>query len=319
MRISVVIVTHRGGPLLAACLASVRAQVHAPHDVLVVVSNDREVHVDAPALQLRENVGYARAANAGIAGTAGEPLLLNDDTRLDAGCLAALAAAFRGDGVYQPRIRLADGTERLDNVGHGLFPDGAVWARGRGGPDLPLPGAAGGFSGAAVLFARSTWNTLGGFDPRFGSFGEDVDLSLRLLRRGVPITAVPEALVWHHLGASWGRTSPAKLRAIERNRLRAAVRSLPLTALATMPLWTGARYAAFAALAAAGRGPGEGVGAEARRAALVGLAEGLRDAPTWWRARREDRPAWRRGELATWRALWEGRARWSDVARGPAG
>lgn len=319
MRISVVIVTHRGGPLLAACLASLRAQTHAPHEVLVVVSNDAEVPVEGPALQLRENVGYARASNAGIAATAGEPLLLNDDTRLDPGCLAALAAAFRGEGVYQPRIRLADGTERLDNVGHGLFPDGAVWARGRGGPDVPLPGAAGGFSGAAVLFARSTWNALGGFDPRFGSFGEDVDLSLRLLRRGVPVTPVPDALVWHHLGATWGRTSPEKLRAIERNRLRAAVRSLPLTALATMPLWTGARYATFAALAAAGRGPGEGVGAEARRAALIGLAEGLRDAPTWWRDRRADRSTWRRGELGTWRALWAARARWSDVARGPGG
>ncbi len=319
MRIAAVIVTHLGGPLLAECLASLRAQTRPPDDVLVVVSNDAEVEVEGRQLQLRENVGYARAANAGIAATAGEPLLLNDDTRLDPGCLAALEAAFTGPGVYQPRIVLADGTGRLDNVGHGLFPDGAVWARGRGGPDMPIPGAPGGFSGAAVLFARATWEALGGFDARFGSFGEDVDLSLRLLRRGVPITPVPDAAVWHHLGASWGRTNPVKLRAIERNRIRAAVRSLPLTALATLPAWTLGRYAAFAALAAAGRGPGEGVGPEARRAALTGLVEGLRDAPAWWADRRADRPTWTRGERATWRALWDGRARWADVARASGG
>ncbi|MFN7146170.1 MAG: glycosyltransferase family 2 protein [Myxococcota bacterium] len=315
MRISVVIVTHVGGRLLGECLASLRAQTRPPDEVLVVVSNDAVVPVDGPALQLRANVGYARAANAGIAATSGEPLLLNDDTRLEPGCLAALAAAWRGEGVYQPRILLADGSGRVDNIGHGLFPDGAVWARGRNGPDAPLRGAPGGFSGAAVLFARATWDALGGFDARFGSFGEDVDLSLRLLRRGVPVTPVPDAVVWHHLGATWGRASPAKLRAIERNRVRAAVRSLPAGALLTMPAWTAARYALFAGLAATGRGPGDGVGPEARRAAVVGLLEGLRDAPTWWRERRRDRATWARGEIATWRALWAGRARWGDVAR----
>jgi len=316
MRIAAVIVTHLGGPLLAECLASLAAQTRPPDEVLVVVSADNIVPVvGADALQLRANVGYARAANAGIAATAGEPLLLNDDTRLAPGCLAALEAAYTGLGVYQPRIRLADGSGRLDNMGHGLFPDGAVWARGRNGPDAPIGGVPGGFSGAAVLFSRETWAALGGFDPRFGSFGEDVDLSLRLLRRGIPVTPVPEAVVEHHLGASWGRTGAAKLRAIERNRVRAAVRSLPITALLTMPAWTAGRYALFAALAARGRGPGDGVSPEARRAALAGLAEGVRDAPTWWRERRADRVAWTRGELATWRALWDVRARWEDVAR----
>lgn len=316
MRIALVIVTHAGGRLLDECLASIAAQTRPADDVLVVVSNDATLPVAAPALQLRENVGYARAANAGIAAVQGEPFLLNDDTRLDPDCLAALERAFTGAGALQPRIRLADGSGRLDNIGHGLFPDGAVWARGRNGPDRPLPGAPGGFSGAAVLFARRTWDQLGGFDERFGSFGEDVDLSLRMLRRGIPITPVPDALVWHHLGATWGRTHPAKLRAIERNRIRAAVRSLPATALLTLPVWSAGRYALFAALAAAGRGPGEGVGPEARTAALRGLAEGLADAPTWWADRRRDRPEWTRGERATWRALWETRARWSDVSRG---
>ncbi|MFZ5479721.1 MAG: glycosyltransferase family 2 protein [Myxococcota bacterium] len=304
--------THRAGELLAACLASLRAQTRGADEVLVVVSNTR-VEVDAPALQLGENVGYARAANAGAAATTGELLLLNDDTRLHPGCLAALEAAWRGPGVYQPRIVLPGGT--LDNVGHGFFPDGFVWARGRDGPDAPLPGEPGGFSGAAVLVARGVWRALGGFDERFDSFGEDVDLSLRLMRRGIPVTAVHDARVEHLLGATYGRTGPDKVRRIERNRVRAAIRSLPATALVTMPLWTAARYALLAGLAADGRGPGRGVPERSRRAALEGIAEGLRDVPTWWRARAEDRPHWTRGELAMWRAMLAGRARWEDLCR----
>ncbi len=314
MRLSAVIVTHAGGQLLADCLASLSRQTRAADEVLVVVSNT-VLPVDAPALQLGENVGYARAANAGARATTGEVLLLNDDTRLDPGCVAALHDAWRGAGIYQPRIRLADGSGRLDNIGHGFFPDGFVWARGRNGQDVPQRGRPGGFSGAAVLLARQIWDAIGGFDERFGSFSEDVDASLRLMRRGIAITPVPDAVVEHHLGATWGRDRPEKLRLMERNRVRAAVRSLPLVALATLPLLTASRLALLGTLAAAGRGPGRGVPAESRRAALRGMVEGVADVPTAWRLRGEDRAHWTRGEFAMCRALWEGRARLSDVIR----
>ena len=105
------------------------------------------------------------------------------------------------------------------------------------------------------------------------------------------------------------------MRRIERNRVRAAVRSLPATALLTMPLWTGARLAAFGALAARGQGPGRELEPGAARAALAGLVDGLRDAPAWWGERRKDAPGWERGEVAMWRALWRGRVRWEDVWR----
>lgn len=311
---SVVIVTHLGGPLLEACLASVYAQSELPSALLVVVSN-HALSVGAPSLQLGENVGYARAANAGVAAVEGDVLLLNDDTRLDPECLAALARARRREGLYAPRIVLADGTERLDNLGHGFFPDGFVWARGRLGPTAPPPGVPGAASGAAVLVTRSTWNDLGGFDARFGAYGEDIDLSLRWMRRGGGVVPVPDAVVYHHLGATYGRTGPEKLRQIERNRVRSAVRSLPWTALVSMPVWTTARLALFATLAARGHGPGQDVGNDARLAAVLGILDGVRDAPEWWADRRAERPTWRRGEVAMWRALWRGRARWEDVRR----
>lgn len=314
MHLSVVIVTHRADHLLQACLDSVRPQ--RPDTLLVVVSNEHRP-VDAPALQLLENVGYARAANAGVAAVPGDVLLLNDDTVLHPDCLAALRAAWRGRGVYQPRIELADGSG-MDNFGHGIFPDGFVWARGRHRPYRPFATPPAAFSGAAVLFARSVWDELGGFDVRFGSFAEDVDLSLRMMRRAIPLVPVPDAIVAHHLGATFGRTSPEKVFNIERNRMRAAVRSLPVTALLSMPAWTGARYLLFAALAGMDRGPGQGVGEEARRAAVSGLLQGLKDMPAWWEERAKDRPHWQRGEREMWQALWQGRVRMEDVWHSPS-
>jgi GT2 family glycosyltransferase len=309
-----VVVTHRGGPLLDACLASLRAQTRPVDELLVVVSNT-QLPVDAPALQLGENVGYARAANAGGRATRGAIFLLNDDTRLDPDCVARLAARMDGEGVWQPRILQTDG--RMDNLGHGLFPDGAVWARGRNGPAEADPGPPAGFSGAAVLISRGLWDAHGGFDERMGSFGEDVDLSLRLLRAGHRICVVHDAVVVHHLGASWGRTSPEKIRLIERNRVRAAVRSLPTAAVALLPATTLARYALYASLSLGGRGPGEGVGAEGRSAALRGLREGIGDIPEWWADRRRDRTRWVRDDVSMWQEMWRGRPRLADLLRRP--
>ncbi len=314
MRVAAIVVTHRGGPLLQDCIDSIRAQTRPVEELLVVVSNT-ELAVDAPSLQLGENVGFARAANAGARSTQGEVLLLNDDTRLDTQCVERLVDAWRGIGVYQPRIQLADGSGRLDNVGLGFLPDGSVWARGRNGPDTPMQGALGSFSGAAALMAREAWHSLGGFDERMGSFGEDVDLSLRLHRRGVPIRPVPEALVLHHLGASWGRASTEKLRLIERNRVRAAVRSMPMSALLCLPVTTLVRYSILAGLAGRGRGPGAELPDGARLAALRGFIEGLGDAPTWLADRQRDRDSWTAGEWAMLKLMWHGRARWEDVAR----
>lgn len=311
--IHVVIVTHRADALLAACLRSVHAQ--SLDGVLVVVSNSYREVAGARALQLEANVGFARAANAGIAAVSGDVLLLNDDTELQPGCIAALRAARTAiPAIYQPRILLADGTG-LDNEGHGLFPDGFVWARGRGAPDETLSGRPGGFSGAAVYFDRRAWDQLGGFDPRFDSFGEDVDLSLRWMRRGGTIVPVTAARVAHHLGATYGRTSADKLYRIERNRLRAAVRSLPAAALLTLPAWTLLRLSMFAGLAVRGRGPGQAVSPRAQWAALRGVAAGMSDAAAWFGERQADKAAWTRGELGMWRALWETRARWEDVCR----
>jgi GT2 family glycosyltransferase len=315
VKVTAIVVTHRGGPLLDDCLRSLRAQTRPVDDVVVVVSNTALPVEARRVLQLGSNVGYARAANAGVAATDGEILLLNDDTRLDPGCVAALVAAWRGEGVYQPRIRLADGSGRLDNAGLGFLPDGSVWARGRNGPDAAIPGAPGSFSGAAVLVARAAWTAVGGFDERFGNFCEDVDLSLRLHRRGFVFHAVPDALVEHHLGASWGRVSTEKIRLLERNHVRAAVRSLPASALATLVPATLGRYALVAALSRGRRGPGADAPPGARRAALRGLVEGLRDAPDWWADRARDRERWTVGEAAMLRRMWAGRARWEDLRR----
>ncbi|MBK7761526.1 MAG: glycosyltransferase family 2 protein [Deltaproteobacteria bacterium] len=272
-------------------------------------------------LHLGENVGFAKAANLGLAACARALiLLLNDDTAPLPGFIDALrAAAAAARWLYQPRILLSDGSGRLDNTGHGLFPDGFNWARGREDHDsarpMTSPAEVGACSGAALLVHRDVLDAIGPFDEDLEAFGEDVDLSLRARRRGFPLVYVPEARIVHDLGATYGRYTPRKVFLVERNRVRAAIRSLPMSAVLTMPAWTALRLGGLAAASASGRGWSARVESGAKRAALRGLFAGVAAAPDALAKRRADADHWALGEWAMWGHLLKHRVRLRDVLR----
>ena len=321
MKLSVVVVTHFGGELLRACLASLQGQLSPEDELLVVVSAEPGVcdlgGVGAPILDLQANPRFARAANAGFEATSHEVLLLNDDTVAQPGFLEALRSCTT-PGLYQPRILLADGSGRLDNCGHGLWPDGFNWARGREDRDsssYDRPGSVGACSGAAMLLHRAVLQAVGPFDEELEAFGEDVDLSLRALRAGFPLRYVPTARIEHHLGASYGRYGADKVFLVERNRVLLAARSLPATALLGMPLWTTLRLGGLALAAASGRGWSARVPSAAPTAALKGIAAGVAGLPGALSKRRADASAWKLGEAQMWAHLARNRVRTADLLR----
>jgi N-acetylglucosaminyl-diphospho-decaprenol L-rhamnosyltransferase len=300
-----IVVTHLGGARLERCLASLRVQRPAPVQVIVVVSNPREIPLPADVEVLRPGraLHYGEAVNLGARAASADTLLvLNDDTVLRPGFLASLASAAGAhpDDLLQPRILLAGDPSRLDNVGHGLFPDGHNQPRGRArrdGSGWSEPGLVGAVSGAAFLAPRARFEALGGFDAELGPYGDDLDLSLRWVRSGASLRYVPDAVVEHELGASYGRASRRKIYLVERNRVRAALRSMPVISLVGAPAWTVARWGLMACAAAAGRGWGGQLPAGAGLAAVAGALVGLGHLPGAARKRSRDAPCWRRGEL----------------------
>jgi len=326
--LSVVIPTVQVGALLERCLQALAQQTQLPAEVIVVIA-----HPESPAIEetewpfsLRvrrctEPTHYGAAVNLGLDLAAHDGLIiLNDDTRPRPGFLAALQQAWRrhGAALYQPRIYLLAQPERLDNVGHGLFFDGFNWARGRearDGSSFDVEGTVGAVSGAAFLIPRPVLDVLGGFDTSLEAFGEDVDLSLRAVRMGIPLRYVPDARIEHALGSSYGRYSVRKLYLIERNRVRVAVRSLPASAVIALPVWTALRWVAMASVTAAGRGWGVQVSTAARAAAVAGAVAGAIHLPDAVRKRRRDAAQWQRGELEMWRHLITERVRLRDLAR----
>jgi len=195
-----VIVPSLGSTTLAECLDAVGALDPAPESVLLVFSGPAQPPLLPAGVQLissRPRLGFAAAANLGFSETPrhiGRIALLNDDALPPPGWLGILGRSLDGD----PRMAAVQGTiaDRSGGIvdGRGITFDpfglpvqvdrGTVVDEG----DMDERRLVA-VSGTAALFRRQALEQAaldGGpiFDPRFGSYHEDLDLGLRLLRLG---------------------------------------------------------------------------------------------------------------------------------------
>jgi hypothetical protein len=88
------------------------------------------------------------------------------------------------------------------------------------------------FSDGTASLPRSVFLDSGGFDEQFGR-GQDWDLGLRLLERGVPFAYYPAARSWHHVDSSL-TTSLGVARATARADVRLAAKHPHVTGRLTV-------------------------------------------------------------------------------------
>jgi GT2 family glycosyltransferase len=237
--------------LLPRCLASLADQgVEVEPLVVDNGSTDGSLRYlreeGVPHLALPRNVGFARAMNLGTGEvSAGAILGLNADTVLEPGCAGRLLDALEADaslGGVQPRILQLAGdatsadvaSARLYSAGQALLADGRAVEEGAGeeqGPGHLAPHEIFGVCGAACLLRRELFAEIGGYDERYVSFYEDVDLNVRARVAGWRFASVPDAVVWHVGNASWqagfARPNAENARLVARNRLATQVKFMP--------------------------------------------------------------------------------------------
>ena len=221
MKLSVVIVSYNVRALLTACIDSVVKAAEGIDTEVFVVDNhsaDDTVEViarDYPWVHLidnKENLGFSKANNMAIRQSVGEyVLLLNPDTVVAEGTLRG-AVTFMdqhpeagGAGV---RMHNADGT--LAPESRRAVPTPFVAARKMLGfskryymSHLPWdkPGKIEVVSGAFMLLRRKAIDQVGLLDEDFFMYGEDIDLSYRLLQGGWQNWYLPLDIV-HYKGQS---------------------------------------------------------------------------------------------------------------------
>jgi N-acetylglucosaminyl-diphospho-decaprenol L-rhamnosyltransferase len=216
MRVSAVVVSHGQAAELATCLAALDPQV----DELLVVANVPGSVGEAPSrirvLERERPYGYAANANAGIAATSGDAVLLaNPDTVAGSGAVAALATFMAGRprcGIAGPQLIFPDGSwqpsrRAFPTVGGTLVRRTPLrWllrpaSRQRSHyllDERPAePVQAEWMLGAFLLVRREAFEALGGLDEGFRLYCEDIDLCYRAAKAGWERWYVPQAKVVH--------------------------------------------------------------------------------------------------------------------------
>jgi GT2 family glycosyltransferase len=215
-----IIVSYRNAGAVIACVRSLRASTYPNLQVIVVdnasggdtVASIREALPGCRVAKNARNQGFGRGANIGIEMAMAEGadflLLLNQDTVVDsrlvqrlvdwmiheprAGAVApkTLSSTPTGGGAsrrlyagawrsFLPLIQNIPGIEEADT----RFPDRPVrtdYAWGHG-----------------VLLRTSALEEVGGFDPGFFMYCEDLDLCRRLAAAEYEIWCEPRAVMWH--------------------------------------------------------------------------------------------------------------------------
>ena len=225
MKLSIVIVSYNVCSYLEQCLQSVQTALEGIDGEVFVVDNhsdDDSVEVVRnryPWVRLianRENLGFARANNIAITQSEGEyVLLLNPDTVVEPDTLrevllfmdehpkagGAGVMMHQEDGTKAPESRRALPTPwvaclKMLGFTKRYYMSHLSWNE---------PARIEVISGAFCLLRRKAIDEIGLLDEDFFMYGEDIDLSYRLLKGGWENWYVPASII-HYKGRSTRKT-----------------------------------------------------------------------------------------------------------------
>ncbi len=225
LSVSAVVVSHGHRDELAESLPALAPQV----DEIVIVANvPGSLPDDLLGARVIENdrpLSYAANLNRGIAETAGELILVdNPDAVPEPGAVAELAAFVREhprcgvagpqlvdpDGAWQPsrrRFPTVGGTLVRRSPLRLLFPPLERQRAHYHLDERPRePVEADWMLGGCLLLRRAMLRELGGYDPGFRMYGEEIDLCYRAAKAGWERWYVPAAVVRHRWDAVTDRT-----------------------------------------------------------------------------------------------------------------
>lgn len=235
MKLSVIIVSYNVKFFLEQCILSVKRAIEEVDAEIIVVDNhskDESVeHIqqrfpDVRCISSLHNLGFSRANNLAIRQCRGEyVLLLNPDT-LVAESTIVKSLQFMDShpeaGALGLRMLNADGSKAMESRRGLPSPEVAFYKMiglCKHFPDHPKfghyymsnlswdePGRIEVISGAYFMLRRSALDKVGLLDEDFFMYGEDVDLSYRVLKGGYQNWYIP-ATILHYKGESTKKSS----------------------------------------------------------------------------------------------------------------
>ena len=206
------------------CLQSLLKFADVSYQLIIVDNNSTDETAQlldtirgAKIIRNSGNMGFVKAVNQASEAATGEYiLLLNNDALIEKHTLSNALKVIDNDetvGAVGAKIKLLDGS--MQEAGSIIWNDGSCLGYGRGkSPDdyqLMFQRDVDYCSGAFLLFRRSIFNSLNGFDLDYApAYYEESDFCIRLQKQGLRIVYVPTSQITHYEFASSGGMEGAK-------------------------------------------------------------------------------------------------------------
>tara|TARA_B110001450_G_scaffold184613_1_gene172678 strand:+ start:2118 stop:4067 length:1950 start_codon:yes stop_codon:yes gene_type:complete len=236
LELSIVIVNYNVKEFLTQCLDSIfKSQTQYNYEVIVVDNSSRDSGRDEICstfehitwIDNSENVGFGRANNQGFSRAKGVyTLILNPDTVLQEDtlekCISYLLAhpevgglgikGLDGSGQFLPESKRALPTPlvalwKITGLS-AIFPKSSVFARYHLGHLSPEENhEVDILVGCFMMVPTQLLLSVGGFDPQYFMYGEDIDLSYELQKTGHKNIYFSDSQIIHYKGESTKRGS----------------------------------------------------------------------------------------------------------------
>lgn len=247
--VSMIVLNWNGKKWLAQCLPTLVKIKYKPLEIIVVNNGsiDDSAHFlktkfpEIKVIEIKKNVGYARANNMGVKKALGKyVLLMNNDTTATPSFVTPLVDTMEMDssiGIIQPQIRSMICPDLLDSVGSFFTFTGFLYHFGYMKPhtlnkynkDL----FAYSIKGACFIMRRDDYIKLGGFDEDFVCYVEETDLCHRMWLSGKKVMYLPTSFMYHWGGGDMQVMTKSELTVFRsfRNRYLSYLKNLAIPSL----------------------------------------------------------------------------------------
>lgn len=233
---------------LRACLASLEAaRDEADFEVIVVDNNSEDgspdmVEREFPGVRLlrqSRNLGFTGGHNLALQEKKGRhAALLNSDTVVHKGALAVLSHHLQAKpewGIIAPKLLNPDGSlqyscRTFPNPVAAAFRNtllGRLFPQNKATSDYLMKDwdhasirEVDWVSGAALFIRGETLDKIGGLDPSFFMYCEDVDLCKRAWNAGWKVVYIPDAVITHAIGRSTDKAPNRMIGRFHRSMFR---------------------------------------------------------------------------------------------------
>ena len=240
IKTTIIIPNYNGLSFMEPCFESLKEQTVRDFKVLVVDNGSTDGSVEwlkehrVPSIFLKENTGFSGAVNTGIrAADTPYVLLLNNDTRVEPGFVAAMERARdQSPKIFSVSSRMIQmyHPELLDDAGDMYSILGWAYQRGVGRSVNLYQKSCRVFSACAgaAIYRRAVFDEIGLFDELHFAYLEDIDVGWRAKLYGYDNVYCPDAAVYHvGSGTSGSRYNSFKVRLAARNCIYLNYKNMP--------------------------------------------------------------------------------------------